>query len=204
MELLLSFNTRRVADRTITELIGIAKGLIADGVINEAEADFLAKWLEGNRNMAPGWPIDQIDARIRHMLADGVLDQEERQELFAILTQLVGGTLTTGNIHSLATALPLTSPAPKIQFAGKSFCLTGAFAMGKRAECENAIAGLGGEPVGNITKKLDYLVIGFLGNENWQHSTHGRKIEKALEYNKTGCNIAIIAEQSWAEALVHP
>ena len=33
--------SQRIEDRGISELIGIARGLVADGVVNELEADFL-------------------------------------------------------------------------------------------------------------------------------------------------------------------
>jgi hypothetical protein len=51
--------------------------------------------------------------------------------------------------------------------------------------------------VGAITKDLNYLVIGEVGSRDWIHSTHGRKIEKAIDYNDRGCRIAIVTEQHW-------
>jgi hypothetical protein len=48
-----------------------------------------------------------------------------------------------------------------------------------------------------VVQALDYLVIGDIGNENWAHSTHGRKIEKAIAYNFSGCRIAIVSEEHW-------
>jgi hypothetical protein len=40
-------------------------------------------------------------------------------------------------------------------------------------------------------------VIGEIGSRDWIHSTHGRKIEKAMDYNGRGCRIAIVGEQHW-------
>ena len=35
----------------------------------------------------------------------------------------------------------------------------------------------------------------------WQFSTHGRKIEKAVQLNDEGASIAIVTEDAWAGAL---
>lgn len=38
----------RITSRQIDELIGIARGLIADDQINQSEVEFLRKWLAAN------------------------------------------------------------------------------------------------------------------------------------------------------------
>jgi hypothetical protein len=52
-----------------------------------------------------------------------------------------------------------------------------------------------------LVRQLAYLIIGEIGSRDWIHSTHGRKIEKALEHNAGGARIAIIGEQHWFEQL---
>lgn len=52
-----------------------------------------------------------------------------------------------------------------------------------------------------MTKELDYLVVGLMGNEDWAHSTFGRKIQQAIDFTAKGNTIAIIAEDAWAQAL---
>lgn len=47
-----NIHAARVSTRTVDELIGLSKGIIADGVINEAEAAFLVQWLEENYDRA--------------------------------------------------------------------------------------------------------------------------------------------------------
>jgi hypothetical protein len=59
----------------------------------------------------------------------------------------------------------------------------------------------GGLPAPSITKKLNYLVIGSVGSRDWAHSTHGRKIEKAVSYRNGGAPLAIIGEEHWADSL---
>ena len=63
------------------------------------------------------------------------------------------------------------------------------------------MARLDGTPQDKVTTRLDYLVIGSLGNEDWMHSTFGRKIQQALDFNAKGRGIAIVSEDAWAQAL---
>ena len=76
-------NAGRLEDRATSELIGIAKGLIADGVVNEQESAFLVQWLEQNSTF-DSWPFDVINKRVGEMLADGKIDADERQELLSL------------------------------------------------------------------------------------------------------------------------
>jgi len=192
--------SQRIEDRGISELIGIARGLVADGVVNELEADFLIRWLKENEHITC-WPFDVLNKRVRVMLADGMIDAEERQELLEVLRDLIGGEPAAGKTINFASALPLTQPAPDIVFAGKTFCFTGTFAFGERKDCHAAVVRLGGKPQDKVTTRLDYLVIGSLGNEDWMHSTFGRKIQQALDFNAKGRGIAIVSEDAWAQAL---
>ena len=100
----------------------------------------------------------------------------------------------------MSTALPLTDPPPPVSFDGRVFCFTGKFYSGSRNWCEQQVV-TRGAAVGSVSRKLDFLVIGEIGSRDWIHSTHGRKIEKAIEINSTGGEIAIVAEQHWHEQL---
>src|SRR5881394_940824 len=59
-----AYCARMVTDRQIDELIGLCKGVIADGVLNQQEAEFLRDWLKSNRAAAKRWPGDVIYDRI--------------------------------------------------------------------------------------------------------------------------------------------
>ena len=137
--------SQRIEDRGISELIGIARGLVADDVVNELEADFLIRWLKENEHLTC-WPFDVLNKRVRAMLADGVIDAEERQDLLELLRDLIGGKPAAGKAVNFASALPMTQPAPDIVFADKTFCFTGTFAFGQRKDCQAAVARLGSRP----------------------------------------------------------
>lgn len=167
-------------------------------MVSQGELEFLISWMESNRRAANLWPAKVLYPRLLAVMADGKLDLQEESEILELLTKTVGGNTTPqyGN-SSGSTRLPFTEPARPIQFADQVFCFTGAFNSGKRTWCEQQVTERGGVTSGSITKKLNYLVIGDIGNENCVHSTHGRKIEKAIEYNAAGGRIVIVGEEHW-------
>ena len=189
----------RRKDRSIDELIGLSRGILADGVVAQTEAEYLLDWLEKHREFADSFPFNIIYQRVYEMLSDDVLDSEEEGELMAMLLALQGGTLEEHNNQAIAesSTLPLCEPAPVIDFDGKLFVVTGHFASNSRKVVKAQIESLGGIVKSGITKKTDYLVIGEVGSRDWQHSTFGRKIEKAIEYREQNCPVAIISEQHW-------
>jgi NAD-dependent DNA ligase len=137
------------------------------------------------------------------MLSDGVLDGEEQRELLALLSDITGQAESVQyDAQSLSTQLPLTQPPPEIVIEGQEFCLTGRFVHGTRKECEAEILARGGVAKRNLSLSTNYLVIGHLGSSDWIHSTHGRKIEHALELCKKGSSIFLVSEQHWVECVV--
>jgi hypothetical protein len=75
----------RVTSRQIDELIGVARGLVADGQINQPEVEFLQKWLAANAIISDQPVVRVLYRRINQMLADNVLDEEEKIELLDTL-----------------------------------------------------------------------------------------------------------------------
>jgi NAD-dependent DNA ligase len=193
---LAAYRSEAVIDRQIDELIGLAKGVVADGHVSQSEAEFLLGWLETNRAARSVWPASVLFPRLVAVLADRIVDAEEEGELLELILQCVGGNAPARGEASMSTALPFTRPEPAIEFEQRSFCFTGKFYGGTRKWCENQFIARGAQ-IGVISQGLDYLVIGEIGSRDWIHSTHGRKIEKAIDYNGRGCHIAMVAEQHW-------
>lgn len=187
----------RRAERNIDELIGICKGVIADGEVSQSEAEFLLQWMETNQDAAHEWPANVLYERIGLYLADGVLDDIEKEDLLKLIRQITGGE-TPETVQSMASTLPLDDPMPGIEFDGKVFCLTGGFTVGSRDNVTKLIEGKGGKCVKAPTLSTDYLVIGIIGSRDWIHSTHGRKIETAVTLRDSGKTpISIVSEEHW-------
>ena len=186
-------------DRSIDELIGLSRGILANGIIDKEEADYLLEWLELNREFADFFPFNVLYPRVYEMLSDDILDTEEEGELMTMLLALQGGTLKEHNNQAISesTTLPLCQPAPEITFTDKLFVVTGHFASGSRKVVTAEIESCGGIVKKDITKKTDYLVIGEVGSRDWKHSSFGRKIEKAVSNREQGCPISVISEEHW-------
>lgn len=195
-----AFRAAAVRDRQVDELIGLVKGVLADGQVAEAEARFLLTWLTTNAGARESWPASALYPRLVRALQDDRLDAEEEGELLALLTTTVGGNAPARGESSMSTALPLTRPEPPVIFEGRAFAFTGKFYSGTRDWCEAQVMARGANVVG-ISKKLDFLVIGEVGSRDWIHSTHGRKIEKAVALREAGARVAIVAEQHWQTQL---
>ena len=195
-----SKNALRIQDRLIDELIGISRGIIADGVIEESEAIFLGQWIENHREIADRWPVNVVYARVTEMLRDGVLSGSEKADLLATPSDLTGeGSPLQEPNHS--TTLPLTRPEPDVVFEGKVFSLTGKFVFGSMVECEETIIEVGGSVAAQPTQETDYLIIGEFCSPDWVHTTFGRSIERAIELRDQGSDIKIISERHWVDAL---
>lgn len=191
----------RLLVRSCESLIGICSGLIADGELNDREIAFLSTWLSENEIISTTWPGEVVFARIREVMADGVVTPEERRYLIETLEQLAGGSFAeTGAICSGSNSLPTDDTGP-VEVQGKIFCFTGQFLFGTRASCERAIGARGGESVSSISKKTHYLVIGELASRTWKNTSHGTKIESAVQLQSQGVPIRIISETRWVRQL---
>jgi hypothetical protein len=195
-----SRNAGRVQDRLIDELIGISRGVIADGVVDEQEAIFIGQWIENHREVAEKWPVNVLYARLTEMLKDGILSEDEQEELLETLRDLTGES-SLFQEPNRSTTLPVDKPAPEIEFEGKTFCLTGKFVFGSTLDCEETIAEMGGEVVPMPGRETDYLVIGELCSPDWVHTTFGRSIEKGVELKEQGHPLTILTEEHWVNNL---
>ena len=196
MEIFTRFNKKDIQDRQIDTLIGLSKGITANGEVDQAEAEFLQGWLVQNCQSDNPIVLNLLN-KVSEMLKDGILDEEESSELFSILHSISGDKTELGEVAKTST-LPVCDPAPPVEFAGKNFLFTGTCAFGTRKQCQEAIESLGGINSKGVTKKLDYLVLGTYVTDSWAHESFGRKIEKAMEYRDSGLPLVIITEEHWA------
>jgi NAD-dependent DNA ligase len=187
----------RIESRQIDELIGLCRGIAADGAVNQSEAEFLQKWLAANAAISNQPIIQTLYRRISEVLHDGVLDDEESVELLSTLDQLSTRDIEHGEVLK-SSNLPLCDPAPHLVFQGQIYCFTGTFNFGRRAVCEDVVQARGGR-CGSLTKKTNVLVVGIYATESWKHSSFGNKIIKACEMRDSGVPISIVSESHWCQ-----
>jgi len=194
------FNNERISTRQIDELVGIARGLCADGVLNDTEIEFLQKWLAVSADLSGQPVVMRLYQLVEEILSDGFVDHDERAQLFDTLNALGDTTFELGEVLK-PTTLPLCSPPPDVSFSGMRFCFTGTFNLGRRQDCERAVEERGGFG-GSLTQDTDYLVIGAYVTDSWRHSSFGNKIIKAVEMrDHKNVPISIVSEQHWAAYL---
>lgn len=192
-------NERKVID----QLVGFANGVLADGIVNDAEAVTFRSWISSLEKQNCGWPIDQIAERLDRIFHDKRISTEEREELAEIMQQIGGGNfdMECGEGAPRATTLPLDCPPPPIAFESATFCATGKFASGTRKQIEETIRAHGGEVRDSVTEDLSYLIVGEFSSRDWAHATYGLKIERAVEVRRKGHPLKIISEEHWRQTI---
>ena len=134
-----------VYERRIDTLIGLCKGILADGEVNQSEVEFLHGWLIANEaGGADNSLFDDLFATVEAVLVDGVLDPDEAAEIRWLLEAITGAPSELGEILRSAD-FPVDDPAPEVTYPGRSFMFTGTCAYGSRAQCGQAVVERGGE-----------------------------------------------------------
>jgi hypothetical protein len=192
----------REMDRCIDELIGICKGILFGGFVVYEQVLRLWQWFDAN----PSAKLDAVMGQklfslLSGMVKKGSLSIEDEAVLLDFFSQLGGaiGVLATGN--NASGALPLDDPAPLVIVYDSLFVLTGHFKLGSREFVTEFIESIGGRvSLKSVVVNTNYLVIGSVGSDAWVHSTHGRKIERAVELRNAGYPLAIISEDHFMKA----
>jgi len=186
--------------RSLGELLGLARGLLADQELSNEEITFLDNWLEERWEMTASFPGNVIHDRIKEVLADGVVTEEERSHLVDTLNMLIEDRL-----EDLAEQVDLTElwfdDVGLIDFNKTRFCLTGNFVFGPHTVCKTAIEQRGGTVSPTVGEEIQFLVIGALGVDEWRTGGLGVDVEKAMRLRATGKPVKIIPEDSWVNHL---
>jgi hypothetical protein len=183
----------------LAEMVGVVRGIVADGSVSVDEANHLARWTRDNPDVAHRWPANVLARRLERIVRDGRVDGRERKHLKAILAQFSENQL--GLNFPLATDLPVDRPEPDVVFEGKTFVFAGDMAYGPRRACEREVVELGGACERSVTRRTDYLVIGTLAAGDWSQSGFGAQVSEVVQLRSRGAPIAIISEESWLAAL---
>jgi NAD-dependent DNA ligase len=193
------FGKERLDDRQVTELVGVCRGLIADGLVNEREAEFLQKWLAANAGVTGNVVVCNLLRQITSLLEGRAAHHDEAKELFDTLEKFTGNDIELGETLK-SCSLPFDEPPPRLSFKEMKYCFTGTFVFGPRNDCEAAVQRLGATS-GTLTLKTNFLIVGAYATESWAQSSYGRKIERAVEMKENGHKIAIVGEQHWRNCL---
>ncbi len=185
--------------KAIDQLTGICAGILADGIVSPREVEFFASWVKKFAPLEPIWPFTDILKRVETIFADGCVSAEECEELRGVMEALCGYTKQADPSETYSTNLPLNNPLPNpVVFKERVFNITGKFAFGTRKKVLEIIESAGGKALDSSpTRDSHYLIIGLFASRDWAHTSHGRKIERAVELRDSNSGIAIISEEHW-------
>jgi DNA polymerase-3 subunit epsilon len=89
-----SFQFKRSAYKDATQAIhvltGLLRGLVADSELNEEEILSLRRWMDQRRYLSGNYSFNKIDEQLNAILEDGIITQEEKNELFDTLNRFAG------------------------------------------------------------------------------------------------------------------
>lgn len=180
----------------INELLGFLTGIASDGVLNDREVGALSSWLDQHNAIRDTWPASVIIDRLNVVLEDGLISEEEREDLLQTLQRVTSTNTNATGVSYEASTEVWEDDVEKIILPGRTFCLTGDFVSGDRNNIETMLRLKGAEISPNVHKEVDYLVIGTLASRDWLYTSHGRKIEKALLLRRQGSRVTIITERT--------
>lgn len=186
-------------ERDLAELVGVVRGIVADGSVSSEEAERLARWTRENPEVAARWPANLLAHRLEAIVRDGRVDPRERAHLEAVLGQLAHNPGWMA--FSLATDLPVDDPPPEVLFASRTFVFAGEMAYGPRRACEREVVELGGTCEPTVSRRTHYLVLGGLSGSSWSQEGFGPQVDEAVNLRARGVGIHIISEDHWAAAL---
>lgn len=195
------YYVERVSDRLVVEMLGICRGMLADGVVSEDEALALRRWVHANPDVAMRFPGNVLSDRLLRMYADGVIDDEEREDLAGFMRDLVGEDMESPLTTTAPTAIGYDDPLPTLIFDGWEYVFTGRFAYGPRTRCARAVEERGGFVRNALTGRTRVLVVGAGASPAWVTAHYGLKIAEAVEARAAGHPIFIVPEEHWVISL---
>lgn len=186
-------------EQGLAEMVGVIRGIIADGMVSQDEANRLAEWTRDNPQVAARWPANMLSRRLANIVRDGRVDARERNHLEAILGYLAENPGRMG--FALAADLPVDDPPPSVVFESRTFVFAGEMAYGPQRACEREVVELGGACERAVSRRTDYLVIGSLSAADWAQEGFGGQVDEVVHLRARGARIAVISEEWWAAAL---
>lgn len=175
--------------RALQELKTILESMLADGEISIYEVESIRYWLEEHRDLSGNYPFDKAFNALDDVLEDGVITEEELNDLKSIFSEIVDPVKCKSCHNEIKTLID------------KHVCLTGEFEYGSKKAVEELILKLGGIIDKSVKKATTYVVVGSLGSDAWKTGNYGGKIQKAMELIDKGQDLSIVEEKEFITAI---
>ncbi len=180
------------ADPSLTEMLNLCHGILADGTVTNTEAGQLRDWLHAHPHVATVWPGNVLTRRLAEIFHDGEVTAAERADLKLLLDHVTADRPEPQAVVAADPDSPFDKPPPHIGFHGRSFCFAGQFVFGTLERCHHAVTVRHGtfhfEPVWDT----HYLIVGALDPGQ-------PLITKTRKLKKLGSHCKIVAEEHWTK-----
>ncbi|MBP3142254.1 BRCT domain-containing protein [Aliivibrio fischeri] len=186
-------------DALTNQLLGFLQGITSDDNLNDKEIIKLTNLLNENNEVTEKWPGNVIKTRLNNILADGIIDEEERADLLLMLKGICGQQFTDTGLAECAATDCFSKDIIIDSIENKHICFTGKFMSGNRKTIESIAKKHKASTRKDVVQALDYLVIGSMASRDWKFTSHGRKIEAALFNQQKGLPVQIITEETWVK-----
>lgn len=181
-------------------LSGLCKGVIGDGQLNNDEIKYLNWWISQNSLLKNNYPGKELYQLIQNILKDGIISEDERNQLKMMLIDFTGSDPENGIVEGLSIGKSFFDDVENINLSSQTVCFTGKFLLGNREKCKETAEKQGAEVIKDWRSDLDYLIIGTLNSRDWMYQSFGRKIEKVKEHQLNGHPVKIITEEQWIKS----
>jgi len=187
----------------LQRLQAIVSGIAADHIITKDELEGLKQWMADHEHLRTCWPFEEIEGLISATLEDGLVNDAEQKALLSFFDEFAAisedQVLREPLFYSASNIFDELAVSPVIIFQDKWFCFTGYSGRASRNEIARMIKNKGGYFIDELSRNVDYLVIGTDSNPCWAFTCYGRKVETAIQYKKEGSNLLIVKENDlWA------
>ena len=166
------------------EFYGFLKGIACDNVITLDEINTLVQFVSSNKSLLEDVRILDIYKASKLAIADGIISEEEQDEILTYISRVVGDSMTDTGISTSRDVPALEGMLQSLEqydFRGKEVVLTGTFCMLKRIFWE-FLEEQGATAKKGISKNTDLLICSELGSEHYLTPNAGTKILRAIDY----------------------
>ncbi len=181
-------------DPSLAEMLGLCRGILADGVVTEEESAVLRDWVHGHPHLATQWPGDVLAGRLQDIYADGVVSPEERADLKTLLDHVVANPPAPQAVCQACPDGIFDQPPPHVSFHGKNFCFAGQFVFGTLERCRRVVEQRAGQVQFEPQWDTHYLVIGAV-----EHNQAA--VNRVRSLKELGAPCKIVAEEHWSAQL---
>lgn len=165
--------------QALQTLLSTISQIISDGKLSDSDILDLRYWMDANKHLSGNYPFDKIYSIIDDILSDGVIEDQEKDQLLSFLSN---EKICDHPLQSIET------------LANCHVVLTGNFYFMNRMEIEKLIASYGGICDKGVNHSTDYLFVGGLGSRDYAYGKYGAKVKKAKEMQEHGHHIQILSE----------